>query len=153
LITLVAVLFVVFLVGKSSVANDSEKGEVAGIDSQRITLYKSPTCGCCLSYVSYLKKEGFDIKVETTNDMNSIKDKYSIPYDKQSCHTMVMGDRFVEGHVPVEAIDKMLADSSDIDGITLPEMPAGSPGMPGIKSGPFEIFSLNDGVSESYMQI
>jgi len=71
----------------------------------------------------------------------------------QSCHTTEIGDYFVEGHVPIEAIDKLLAEKPDIDGITLPDMPAGSPGMPGVKREEFVIYSLKDGESSEFMRI
>jgi len=36
---------------------------------------------------------------------------------------------FIEGHIPIEAIEKLLTEKPEIDGIALPEMPSGSPGM------------------------
>ena len=59
----------------------------------------------------------------------------------------------IEGHVPLEAINKLRRDRPAIDGIALPGMPAGSPGMSGTKEGPFEILSFADGTIESYMTI
>ena len=85
--------------------------------------------------------------------MNSIKEKYNIPYNMQSCHTTEIGDYFVEGHVPIEAVNKLLAEKPDIDGITLPDMPSGSPGMPGPKREEFIIYSLKDGEAEEFMRL
>ena len=119
---------------------------------ETLTVYKSPQCGCCVQYIAYLRKEGFDVVVETTDDMQSIKDRYDIPYDTQSCHTTVTADgRFIEGHMPVEVVRRFLGEDSSISGITLPGMPAGSPGMPGLKAGPFEIFALSNGVVSEYV--
>ena len=68
----------------------------------------------------------------------------------QSCHTTVIGKYFVEGHMPFEAINKLLSENPDISGIALPGMPSGSPGMPGPQAEPFMVYSIKDGVSTPY---
>jgi len=106
------------------------------------TIYKSPTCGCCGAYVSYIKKEGFDVVVKNIQDMEMIRQKFGIPYELESCHTMEMGEYVVEGHVPEMAIQKLLTEKPDIKGIGMAGMPSGSPGMPGPKSGSFVIYEI-----------
>lgn len=115
-----------------------------------ITVYKSPNCGCCVEHSAYLRSQGFDVNIVIEDDMDSIKEKYNIPGNMQSCHTAIFGDYFVEGHMPIEAIDKLLEEKPDIDGIALPAMPSGSPGMPGIKLEPFDIYQLSEGNSSLY---
>lgn len=115
-----------------------------------VTLYKSPLCGCCTQYTAHLRENGFTVNVEETDDMESIKSKYNVPHDMQSCHTIAMGDYFVEGHMPIEAITKLLEEKPDIDGIALAGMPSGSPGMPGPKLGPFEVYQLTDGQASNF---
>ncbi len=85
--------------------------------------------------------------------MSSIKKKYQIAQNMKSCHTGVIEDYFVEGHVPVEAIEEMLAEKPDISGIALPGMPPGSPGMPGQKTEAFKIYALSDGTASEFMII
>ena len=135
-------------------AADTAAGAVAGAETKlSATVYKSPTCGCCGEDISYLKKQGFEVKTENKTDMSAIKVQYGIPENMQSCHTTVMGDYVVEGHIPVEAIQKLLTEKPDIGAIALPGMPQGSPGMPGVKEGKFEIFGLKDGESEEFMSL
>lgn len=83
--------------------------------------------------------------------MLSVKEKYQIPPEMESCHTSVIGDYFVEGHMPVEVIDKLLEEKPEINGITLPGMPQGSPGMAGLKSGKWTIYSLSNGQSSEFL--
>ena len=71
----------------------------------------------------------------------------------ESCHTAIFGDYFVEGHVPIEAVNKLLEEKPDIDGIALPEMPSGSPGMPGPKLEPFKIYSIKDGQASEFLSL
>ena len=118
-----------------------------------LTMYKSPNCGCCVGNSAILNNNGFDVKVVPTADMNFVKSRFNIPLEMQSCHTSVIGDYFVEGHVPNAAITKLLAEQPDIDGIALPGMPAGSPGMPGVKNQEWVIYSLKDGEYSEFMRI
>ncbi len=85
--------------------------------------------------------------------MSSIKKKYQIPQNMESCHTGVIEGYFVEGHVPVEAIEELLAEKPDISGIALPGMPPGSPGMPDQKTEAFKIYALSDGTASEFMII
>lgn len=111
----------------------------------KITVFYSPTCPCCKEYLSYLRRNGFQVEEKKTQNMLSIKEQYQIPQDLESCHTSAIGDYFVEGHMPVEIIKKLLEEKPEIDGIALPGMPQGSPGMPGFKAGKWTIYSISDG--------
>jgi hypothetical protein len=148
LIVIVLVAVVGFF-GFSKSSNDEPEMN----DKIKAIVYKSPNCGCCVSHVAYLKKHGYDVEVNAVGDIASVKEEHNIPYDKQSCHTTVVGDYFIEGHVPIEAFDKLLSEKPDIEGIGLPGMPAGSPGMPGVKSEDFLIYSLSNNNIEDFMKI
>ena len=85
--------------------------------------------------------------------IHTIKQKYSIPLEMQSCHTTIIDKYFIEGHVPLEAINKLLKERPDIDGLALPGMPIGTPGMPGDKEEPYVIYQLVDGNFSVFMTI
>jgi hypothetical protein len=110
---------------------------VPALAAELATVYRSPSCGCCEAWVAYLKTKGFDATVISTDDLGAVKEKMRVPADMQSCHTAVIAGYVVEGHVPVEAIIKLLAEKPQITGIAVPGMPGGSPGM----SGPKESFT------------
>ena len=109
-----------------------------------VTLYKSPECGCCEGYADYLRHHGFAVTTKPTNGLAEISRKAGIPADLQGCHTAFIGDYVVDGHVPVEAVNKLLAEHPAIKGIALPGMPEGSPGMFGAKAGPFTIYAIGE---------
>jgi hypothetical protein len=117
------------------------------------TVYKAPNCGCCNGYIAELKKQGYEVDVRPTEDMGSIKEQYGIEEDKQSCHTTVIWDYFVEGHVPLVAVEKLLSEKPDIDGIGLPGMPIGTPGMPGVKQAPYEIYQKSGSDFSQFMTL
>lgn len=98
-----------------------------------ITVFKSPTCGCCSKWVDHLRKhaEGtaFIVTARDTSDMASVKTTAGVPEKVHSCHTAFVGGYVVEGHVPAEDILRMLKEKPKVAGIAAPGMPVGSPGM------------------------
>jgi hypothetical protein len=113
----------------------------AALAGTAVTLYKSPTCGCCAKYVDYLKENGFSVKAINQNDMDSIKKRYGVA-SVASCHTALVNGYVVEGHVPVSAIDKLLKQKPAIAGISVPGMPKNSPGMGEMKKGTLTIYRI-----------
>src|SRR5205807_5839849 len=119
-----------------------------------VMLYKNPECGCCDGYADYLRHNGFTVTAKATTDLTEISRKAGIPSDLQGCHTAFIGGYVVDGHVPVGAIRKLLAERPSIKGITLAGMPEGSPGMYGEKTGPFTIYAIGaDGKSSVYTTV
>ena len=114
----------------------------AAAEPIRATLYKSPQCGCCETYAAYLRSNGFDVTVKKTLKLAEISRDAGVPPHMQGCHTMFIDGYVVDGHVPANTIRKLLADRPAVAGIVLPGMPQGSPGMSGIKTGPFVIYAV-----------
>lgn len=95
-----------------------------------ITVYKDPSCGCCTSWVSHLRANGFTVTTHDRNDVDTLKDSLGVPTALRSCHTGVIGKYVIEGHVPAADIRKLLADKpKGVVGLAVPNMPAGAPGM------------------------
>ena len=122
-----------------------EPPALAEESSRHATLYKTPGCGCCEGYADYLREHGFEVAVEATHDLSRIKRQHGVPAEFEGCHTTVLGSYVVEGHVPVATLLRLLAERPAIRGVSLPDMPAGSPGMSGEKAEPFTIYELSDG--------
>ena len=120
-----------------------------------IQIYKSSSCGCCGIYANYFQRKGnSDTEVVNLENLNALKKQYGVPSQLQSCHTTIIGDYFVEGHIPLEAVEKLLQEKPDIKGIAMPGMPNGSPGMPGAKKGDFIIYAVNhDGSYEEFVRL
>lgn len=96
---------------------------------QPMTVYKSPSCGCCGKWVEHVRSAGFTVTIKDVNDLEPVKKELGIPAALASCHTAVVGPYLVEGHVPADVISKMLTDKPNGRGIAVPGMPVGSPGM------------------------
>ncbi len=108
-----------------------------------ITVYKTPTCGCCGKWVDHLKNNGFKVNAINQTDLSSIKQQLGIATNLQACHTAKVGNYFVEGHVPASDIKKMLLTKPDIKGITVPGMPMGSPGMEGARVDKYDVLAIH----------
>jgi hypothetical protein len=94
-----------------------------------VVVYKSPTCGCCGSWVDHLRAEGFTVEVHDRDDLSEIKRASGVTDNLASCHTAQVGGYVVEGHVPAGDIRRLLRERPPIAGIAVPGMPVGSPGM------------------------
>lgn len=105
-------------------------------------MYKNPGCECCDGHAAALRREGLAVKVVPTDTMAAVKQKAGVPAALQGCHTILIAGYAVEGHVPVSAVKRLLADKPSVAGIALPGMPSGSPGMGGPKTAPFKVMSF-----------
>ena len=118
--------------------------------ASEVKLYKNPQCGCCEEYAGYLKRNGFDVEVTSTPDLQEIKKQAGVPDELAACHTMLIDGYVVEGHVPLATLNRLLSERPGIQGISLPGMPLGSPGMTGTKTEPFTIYEITEGEPKVY---
>lgn len=114
------------------------------------TLYHNPGCICCEQYADYLNQKGYDVKIRENKDLAAINQKYGVQRQLLSCHTSLIGDYVGVGHIPESVIARLLRESPDIRGISLPGMPAGSPGMPGEQKESFVIRTLSGEIYATY---
>lgn len=96
-----------------------------------ITVYKTPTCGCCSSWVEHLREHGFEVETHDLNSLDQVKRQHGVTRALESCHTAEVDGYVVEGHVPADLIERMLRERPEIAGLAVPGMPMGSPGMEG----------------------
>ncbi len=116
-------------------------GAGRGVAQPTMTVFKDPNCGCCGAWVDHIRAAGFVADVRIEAQMARVKARLGVPADLQSCHTALIEGYAVEGHVPAEAISKLLRERPRLAGIAVPGMPVGSPGMevPGEKPDPFKV--------------
>jgi hypothetical protein len=125
-------------------------GAVQAEEPRAATLYKNPACACCDGYADYLRDNGFEVTVQATHDLPLLHRQHGVPDPLVGCHTTLVEGYVVEGHVPVGALLRLLTEKPAIKGISLPGMPAGSPGMFGEKTEPFTIYEIGEGPAKVY---
>lgn len=120
-------------------------------------LYKSPTCGCCGKWAEHAEERGFSLTTHHPADLNKLKLERGIAPQYQSCHTVISADDYVfEGHIPARFIQQFLAaPPADAIGLSVPAMPAGSPGMEmGDRFTPYQVLLLKrDGSAEVFAKV
>lgn len=97
----------------------------------KAVVYRDPTCGCCHKWVDHLRAHGFAATVNDAASMGAVKARLGVPKTLSSCHTAEIGGYVIEGHVPADAIKRLLSEKPNIVGLAVPGMPIGSPGMEG----------------------
>lgn len=108
-----------------------------------VTMYKNPGCQCCTYWANHLEENGFTVTEQPTSELVSLKMDRDVPYSLHACHTAVVGDYVVEGHVPAEDVQRMLQERPDISGIGVGGMPIGSPGMEGPNPEPYTVYAFD----------
>jgi hypothetical protein len=118
-------------------------GHAATADSMTVTVYKSPTCGCCKAWVDHMREAGFTVVAIDTNDVSGIKHQHGVTGDLGSCHTALVGGYVLEGHVPAADVKRLLAERPKVTGLAVPGMPMGSPGMEGMYSDKYDVVAFD----------
>lgn len=138
-----AAAFIAGLFQYSSAQNDPD---------QTITVFKTPWCGCCKVWVEAMQKAGYTVRATYMEDLSAIKKQAGIPEKLEACHTSVIGDdrKYVlEGHVPIEAVEKLMTERPDVRGISTPGMPMGSLGMGYDPDAEYTVFSYTGVAGEA----
>ena len=138
------------LVGAASaiVARKLPAQRLAGLPTagpNDLTVYKSPTCGCCRAWVDHMTKAGYKVTTHDVEDVNEIKRQMGVPAELASCHTAIVGKYLVEGHVPADLVKKMQKEQPKIMGLAVPGMPAGSPGMEMGRKDAYDVIAFEKG--------
>ena len=128
----------------SKVTQIQDEQTVLKVVAPYATVYRSPECSCCGGWIKHLKAQGFRIKDFPTADMDLVKRQYNVPDNLTSCHTAIVNGHVIEGHVPADDIKRLLQDSPNTLGLSVPQMPVGTPGMEmGNQKDPFSVFSFD----------
>jgi hypothetical protein len=104
----------------------------------KMTVYKTPDCGCCKDWITYMKGQGFTVAAVDVNDLAAIKRSSGVPTKLESCHTALVGGYVIEGHVPADLVKGILAKKPKITGLAVPGMPVDAPGM-GTGKTPYDV--------------
>ena len=110
-------------------AQESTAKNQENIDISKVLSYRSASCGCCKKWVNHLRDNGLEVVDNIVEDISEIKKQYNVPNNLRSCHSAKIDNYMIEGHVPIESINKLFREKPSISGIAVPGMPHGSPGM------------------------
>ena len=119
-----------------------------------MTLEKHPQCGCCNAWARYVESAGFDVTIRFETDGERRWQRNGIPAGARSCHTALVDGYVIEGHVPLEDIERLLTERPDAIGLAVAGMPMGSPGMEGAYAQAYDVLLLErDGSTRVYRRV
>ena len=124
-----SLLFSGILIVNTFNAQEGTAKNQENIDIPEVLSYRSASCGCCKKWVNHLRDNGLEVVDKIVEDVSVIKNQYQIPNNLRSCHSAQIANYTIEGHVPIESINKLFIEKPNINGIAVPGMPIGSPGM------------------------
>jgi hypothetical protein len=133
----------VIAVGGSAAAFSLRPAPAEASPPTAITVYKTPTCGCCSAWIDHLKENGFAVTAKDVPDLTALKRHYGVTQELASCHTGFVNGYVIEGHVPADVIAKLLKEKPKVKGIAVPGMPMGSPGMEGPRSERYDVVTFD----------
>ena len=141
------------LLAACGASNDEPNATARQVQGTAATLYRQEGCSCCATYADYLRDNGFDVDMKTVDDLQPVRARYGIPEDAVGCHTSEIDGYVVEGHVPTEAIQRLLAERPELDGISVIGMPTNSPGMGEPNGKPLDVLAFRSGRVTNYMSL
>jgi hypothetical protein len=127
----------------SAPAEPQAKPRSKGPTLEHVTVYRKATCNCCGKWVDHLKAAGFGVTVHVVDNVDGAPGRDRVPEKLRSCHTGTVGRYAIEGHIPADVIKDLLRKRPDIDGIAVPGMPLGSPGMESPTPQPYEVIAFD----------
>jgi hypothetical protein len=111
---------------------------------QPLTVYKTPTCGCCSAWIDYMREEGFTVTAHDLTDLSAIKTRHGLRDARlASCHTAIIDGYLIEGHVPADDVRRLLRERPPVIGLTAPGMPMLSPGMNSREPRDYDVLSFD----------
>lgn len=113
-------------------------------EATQAVVYKSPTCGCCKGWVKHLRENGYQVDARDMRSVQPVKDAMGVPPRLRSCHTAIVDGYVIEGHVPADALARLLRERPTIKGLSVPGMVMGTPGMEGPRQDPYTIIAFDD---------
>lgn len=141
-----SVISTIFLLITPTLVNAESDWDTATENYQgnkEITVYRAPNCQCCHKWIKHLEKHDFTVIDMLTQDIASVKEKVKLPSQMASCHTALIDGYIIEGHVPADDIKRLLSTKPNIAGLSVPQMPVGTPGMEmGERKDDFVVFSF-----------
>jgi hypothetical protein len=112
--------------------------------SPALEVWKNRGCSCCSAWAEHFERAGFAVTMHEVDDLAPVRTAAGVPPDLAGCHTARLEGYVIEGHVPVEPVQRLLVERPEVLGLAVPGMPVGSPGMevPGRPAEPFDVIAF-----------
>jgi hypothetical protein len=116
-----------------------------------LTVHKDPYCGCCEAWGKAFEAAGYRVETQNEQDMDTVKNRLKVPSNVWGCHTAVVDGYYLEGHVPLEAAEKLLKERPSVAGLAVAGMPNGSLGMGSDPAASYDVMAVPKDGSKPYV--
>jgi hypothetical protein len=113
---------------------------------------RDPGCPCCEKWADHIRQElGYEVTVRERPAMGASSAE-GLPRAMVSCHTLEVEGYAIEGHVPAREVARLLREGPEgIEGLAVPGMPLGSPGMEmGDRVQPYQVIAFGKDGTQVY---
>lgn len=117
-----------------------------------VLVHKDPNCGCCTGWAAHMRKAGFEVTIDERSDLTAVRRRLGVPDELAACHTAEIDGYVVEGHVPAEAVQRLLRERPAASGLSVPGMPPGSPGMESPTPETYEVLLFGKSGKQPFMR-
>lgn len=138
------------LAGFGAILASAVSSARAGALLPKVIVNKDPSCGCCQKWADHLSVAGFPVEVVAKADLAALKATFGVTDELKSCHTAEVAGYVLEGHVPADAVLRLLREKPAAAGLAVPGMPAGSPGMEGGTPETYDVILFGTDIRKTY---
>ncbi|MBX4940747.1 DUF411 domain-containing protein [Rhizobium binae] len=126
-------------------------GRVGATVPTEMTVYKDPNCGCCHAWAKAMTAAGYSVDIRDADDLAAVKARLGVPADLEGCHIAVVQEFYLEGHVPLEAVQRLLEERPPVRGLAVPGMPSGSLGMGDDPQASYDVYAIPSRTGAPYV--
>ncbi|CDZ51626.1 DUF411 domain-containing protein [Neorhizobium galegae] len=125
----------------------------AAAKGAKMIVHKDPYCGCCGAWASAYEASGFKVTTRNEDDMDAVKSGLGVPASVHGCHTATVDGYYLEGHVPLEAAEKLLRERPALAGLAVAGMPRGSLGMGEDPGASYDVMAVPRDGGQTYVYL
>lgn len=118
-----------------------------------MTVHKDAGCACCAAWASAYSKAGYLVRTVNEPDMDAVKAGFEVPSGLWGCHTAKIKGYYLEGHVPLEAAERLLRERPPLAGLAVAGMPSGSLGMGNDPGANYDVIAVPRDGSKPYVYL
>jgi hypothetical protein len=122
------------------------------VTTETLHIYRQHSGAACGRWSEHMRRAGFIIKTKVVEDLKLLRDRLRVPPDLAACHSAEVAGYAIEGHVPAEAVKRLLSEKPNVTGLAVAGMPAGSPGVECLEEDQYDVVLFGPVTRKVYMK-
>jgi hypothetical protein len=130
----------------------SGKSATGLVTPEPLHVYRAPEGLACGRWADHMRRAGFVVKTKEAEDLMALRERLRIPADLAACHSAEIAGYVIEGHVPAEAVRRLISEKPDAIGLAVAGMPAGAPGVECMDEDQYDVVLFGPDTRKVYMK-